>query len=204
MDNIEDITGALINDPRIKKGLEAYAKTMESQAAGTRNLVYYNKEQAIWVKEILDTLHKDRQPIKLSAQGMSINTLRLKYYQGLKYLKEVIDPEGRYKLLSQATRCVTYCDYVELHVKIKAKAFVSVVTDWKTPLLQWLEKPDLKLGEKFSPVGVVLSDDEVNWVITQVEPLKEIFLYRVTNTEILIVRYNTPTNDNTRTDKPAS
>lgn len=177
------------DDPKIKAGLEMFLKNQQSKSAAP----YYNERSAQEVKRILDELHITMQPLKIRTEGISIATVRLRYYQGLKYLKDNMDSDNRYKELSKCTRCVTYLDYIELHIKKKAQTIISKVSDWKQKFTEWIET-EHTIGDKFYPVGVSLSDDEVSWCLDQIEPLKELFLFKITNNEIMIIRYdNKPT-----------
>lgn len=197
MDIMNDDFKKLLSDPRIAKGLEAYAKTLQHK--GTMHLPYYNEAHALEAMAILDKLHTARESLKIRAEGQAIATVRLKYYQGLKYLKDNpdgLDDQGKYKALAALTRCVTYADYIELHIKSAVKTYVNVLLEWKKPMLEWLEKEDLKLGDKFAPINVSLTADEVEWCIAMLEPLSAMFLFKVTGNELLIIRYDTKVPEN--------
>lgn len=152
-----------------------------------RGLPYYTPEYGTKAKELIDKLLKDRIPIKITRQGDgSINTIRQKFYQGAQYLREVIDKE--YVKILQDIKCQTFDDYMEIHIKRKQSSTTGVSTPWREELINFLET-EQQIGAKFHKANILLSEDEVTWIIQQLTPLNELFIFQVDTNEILIIRY---------------
>lgn len=162
------------SDPRFAAGLEAIAKRLEKEAS--KGMSYYAERHATWVKEILDRLHKDGIPLKVSAEnGTKISSVKLRYYQGRRYLLEHGDQDGKYKALADATRCSTYRDYLEFHIKHEPVIKISTTGDWRTPVIAFLE--NAQPGDKFGPRNYGLSPEDIVWLLGNLKLLESTILY---------------------------
>lgn len=173
------------SDPRIAKGLEALGRDMAK--AAHRKQPFYNEENAAFAKDLLDQLHKREVPIKVLAKGMSVKTLRLKYYQGKRYLIDNLDPNKYYNSLSNATKCATYRDYIELHIKGEAVIITAEQTPWKEELLEFLSSS--KSGQKFHK-QIIFSLEEMEWINSQLTAVKDLFIWKVEQTSLLVINYD--------------
>lgn len=190
----------LSTDPRVLQGLAEMAKTyaekndpvkakLDKKEARTFHGPYYNKEHALEVKDYLNVLHTNRRSLKIVSSGLSINTLRLKFYQGKKYLLDNLDPEGKYKNLINRTKCITMADYLELHIKQDTKVLYAETIEWKPAFLDFIE--NAQLGTKFPcPDNIMLSNEEVQWIKDQLDPLSDLFIYDVKPNKFLVIRIN--------------
>ena len=176
-------------DPRVQKGIEAF--TRDALKIRNKRKTYYNENSAIWVRGLLDDLHKSGIPLKVVREtngALRINTLRLRYYQGIEYLRDNLDPDDTYKRLSKATKCTVYRDYLELHIRNIEVAHTAPALDWKPLFEEFLENAEL--GQKFNP-KVLLTLPEVRWINEQLFPLSRQFIYNITPDEFLVIRFDT-------------
>ena len=181
-------------DPRVLSAVENFAKSFASYSG--RNMPYYNSAAAAWVKDIIKQLWTGRKALQISVnEGAKISTMRLKYYQGVKWIKEhkeKEDPENFYIPRLNSTRLCTYRDYIELHIKrdVEVKIAEVVPTDWKDKVLDFIQTAEN--GAKYHE-AMTLADSECNWLEGILEPVKDLFLFdknKWRTGEVLIIRYD--------------
>jgi hypothetical protein len=153
---------------------------------------YYKESVAIAVRDKLDRLHERKVPQRIIADGISVHTLRLQYYQGVHYLLDELDPDGKYRELYNNTKAETkvYEGYIELFVRrrggIGAAAMLDNDGTWKEQLEEFLTVATP--GAKFQRVNIVITDDDKNWIDGLLNPLGELFISKVDNNSVLIIR----------------
>ena len=162
---------------------------------------YYNEQEALAVKTIIDRVLTSNAPMKLIPKGISIVTLRLQYFEGLRYLKTVLDTS--YEAKARLVRCST--NTIEGYIEVSPRSYArkdrmpGIVTSiasatigpsndtWRDELVTWLDaKP--KLRESFSRDGLLLTKEEQKWAASQLEGLEHLFIYEITENTILVVR----------------
>lgn len=139
----------------------------------TASLFYYKEQHALEVKGLLDKLHADpSKPLRVQAVGVSVRTVRLQYYQGAKYLIENLDADHHYRDLYSRTKCLTYANYIELHVRGGTRSLsthVEQVTHWREEFTRFLE--EAKPNDKLSLFNLALTEEEVTWAENQLVTL---------------------------------
>lgn len=136
---------------------------------------YYNETRAFDVAKLLDRLHRDKVPLRVSAQDFTIGTLKLQYYQGLEYLCDH-DESGKYAALRDITVCRSYADYYELHIRERRIPTVELATQsaqWKEEFITFLDCS--QVGEKFHRIDVTLTDEDIAWGHAQIADVFRIF-----------------------------
>jgi len=171
-----------LDDPRIQKGLEAIAAKLAKRAKNERNLPYYNEETALKVKAWLDELHLKGEPLRVLG---STSTIRLKYYQGSKYLYEKLD--SKYEEIVQCTRCVTSSKYIELSVRENRlqRSSYSAAGFSRDEFVEYLNTSTQ--GSKFYR-ETILTPEEIDWINGLLTPLGPIFVSSVTEREVKVIR----------------
>lgn len=178
-----------LDDPRLQKGLELLASQMEKKAKTKAKkepgaLPYYTEEYALKVKSWLDELHEKKVPICVEG---AVNTVRNKYYQGVKYLYEKID--RKYEDIFRRTRAVTNATQLELYIRqaplrqihnthevFTQEGFVEFITT-------------ANVGDKYY-LKTLLTEEQVEWIISKLLPLGGMFISSVTTEEIKVIRVN--------------
>lgn len=200
---MSDNLPSFLSDPKVLAGLEALCSTA-TKSATARNGPYYTEKYAIFARDILERLHADRAPLKITCTGSSIHTIRLHYYQGVTYLVDKLDPTGRFKELKSATRCMISDDYLLFSIRPNKK--VSAATLMAIPPEKWKFDVDEFLdtathGDKFLREGLLLSSSELLWIESRLIGVQELFNNLSTENRILIIMFDqskltTQTNEN--------
>lgn len=176
------------NDEVIAAGLSALKNYTQSLHA---KLPYYTEDIAAEVRKWIEALHASHKPVKLSPRGMTLNTLKLRYYQGRKYLRDTAAQEDHIHELIRRTRAHMFETYMELHrqhtLQDKQEILVSQDPDtWKDELTDFIEfSPP---GRKFHRSNMNLSDGDMDWITEQFAGVEALFGQRISVNEILIVR----------------
>lgn len=161
----------------------------------SRTQWYYNESIAKEVQEFLDKLHTTKQALRISRQGVNTNTLRLRYYQGVKYLLEFLDPKGVYKDLYSKTKCITFDDHIQLVLRTARATVVESLAPWKEELVTFLETA--APNDKFVRTDVTLEEDDITWINNLLAPLTKkdsqnndvpLFYGQVERNKIILIR----------------
>lgn len=171
-----------LDDPRLQRGLELIAKQFEAKDRNT--LPYYNEETAFKVKGWLDELHDKKIPICIEG---SANTVRNKYYQGVKYLIDKID--AKYEDIFRRTRCVTTKTQVELYIRYVAlhKPNNTHEIFVQDEFIEFITS--CEVGARYY-MKTELSQEQIEWINSKLAPLGAMFISSVTPTEIKVIRVN--------------
>jgi len=154
----------------------------------SRRKPYYTLRHGQNILRVLDALYKNPdQPQKISASGIAPETVRSQFYQACEYVVDHLDPEKKYvKLLEQIT---THKERGYIIVRRKGGELVvsASLVNYRMNLEAFIEVASP--GDKF-PVEqpVLMSDEEVMEVLGVLSGLEELFLYRVSRTELEVIR----------------
>lgn len=152
---------------------------------------YYLEKHALWAKELIEKLHTYKMPVKVTPpEGVALNTIKFHYYQGAGYLRDKLDPTGKYKDLCGKTKCSQEGDYLLFTVrKSRFTPGVMVITEtpkWKDEVIGFLETS--VHGDKYALVNVLLSEEELLWIAAQIAPMSDLFENLSNSNRILIIR----------------
>jgi len=158
---------------------------------------YYSRDYADAARRLLDKLHESGNPIRVRPRAdNSVGTLKLQWYHGAEFLIDHLDPDDKYAELYSHTKCLTFRDYIELHIKkLSAIGSIDEITSWKEELSYFFENAEA--NQKFSRTGT-FSEDDQNWIKTQLATLAKrteteeipLFFGEVDGTHIMIIRDN--------------
>lgn len=132
---------------------------------------YYSEQAALFSKKILDQLHETKLPVRIRPDGYAINSLRVQYYQGLRYLLDNLDPSKHYFQLSKITKCSTANkEYAEFTIRgTLASQTLETVVPWKDQFSDYLDTATP--GKKLGPLDVSLSAADLQWIEGQLSGL---------------------------------
>ncbi len=183
--------------PVDKKLIQRFSEILERRKSlptpkGEKHGPYYNERTGKLVKSWLDSMVESNAPMKLLPESGAVNTIRMQYYQGAKYLRDHLDSNEHYANLIALTACVKYRDYCELHFRATPICREQVITsaptasNWKDKLMDYLESASS--NQKFHEKGVFSASD-LNWVSTQLVDVSSLFYPpRLEKTMILIIK----------------
>lgn len=131
---------------------------------------YNNPIAAAAAKKIIDTLHESGTPIRVRSTGLSIATMRIQFYQGVKYLTANLDPEKKYAMLSKLTKCSAREDFLEFTIRETAILDrLEMVVPWREELTEYLNNAGP--GDKFPRTNISLDTADVIWIGNQLAGL---------------------------------
>jgi hypothetical protein len=156
-----------------------------------RNWSYYNQVYADGAKRLLDILHTKGETIRIPAQGMSIETLRLQYYQGIQYLLDNGPDAEKYAALYKKTRGKPYRSdgFFELSIRktiLDAQPTTSQVQPWKEAILEFMEVA--APGSRLPKMVRHFTEDDKAWLRCQLDPFGAEFVWQVTDDELILIR----------------
>ncbi len=179
-------------EPQIQEGIEQYLRKAEQITTASRRAkwAYYNEHIGSSVKILMDRLFTSLRPIRITAGKLSVNTIRLQFYQGIQYVIDYMDDtEQTYLKRYRNTRCVCYRNegYIELHIRYRERILEGheVVTNWREEFEAFIESAEP--GKRFY-YEMALTDDDVAWARNLIEPLGSMFIADINNTKILVIR----------------
>ena len=151
---------------------------------------YYREYYAKQLMPILDEIAKTGKPYFIPSSDLSISTIRQRLFQGFAYIKDHLDPEGRYRLLLDKFEIATVRNR---GVVIRPKNIPGILDgyiteDWKPELLKYIDSA--RLNQKFERLGLNLTPGDIEWIHKQLEPVGHLFIYDVTRRHIKIIRYD--------------
>ena len=155
---------------------------------GKSRYPYYTEQAASMV---IDTVHQcftEYRPVIWPADHLTVNSLYLRFRQGVNYICDKLDPEFGEKLRSIQ---VTKLQKIGLRIAPREGAIMSaaVQVPWKGDLEQYLE--DSQPGcPPFERINLPLSSDDIQWIESTMFPLRELFMVEVSRYRLLIVRLN--------------
>lgn len=151
---------------------------------------YYKETFARAAMKIVSDVTTEARAKRYAAFGISVETLRSQFYQGLEYAIEYLDPDGELAAKRKGIRCRT--DYIGKYIEVypvrsllDAKELASEDEGWRDRVLNFLEESTR--GAKFH-LEVTLSSEDQAWLRSQLEPLGEAFIYQITPREVTIIK----------------
>ena len=184
-------------DPeKVKAGMAALSANMAKDFLKKKG-AYYTEVNANRWRKILARLHTARLPQRIPLNGMSPNTLRSQYYQGLDYLK---DHNPECKEMIESTRCMTTDYYIELHIKRKVRWSSYDAAPWRDELDIFITSSSP--GQKLERVDVCLSPEEITDIENKLAPLDSLFIWQIEQNLIKVIRYEDNSNDNQKAETP--
>lgn len=177
----------------LDKILKTLARTAEiSQQAQQRlrsNQPYYNENAADECLHIIDTVLANGCPMLWPAQGISENTLYLKWRQGCQWIRQ-FKPELVEKLeLIHASRIPKHgMRFSPIENPTKVGLFIE--QDWRPDLLRFIDEAEHR--DKFERVGIPLSNEDLRWLAAQLENVGHLFMTDISpkKGKILLIRYD--------------
>jgi len=167
--------------------LETVAKSLgKSKQIGTSRKPYYDELYGGYVRELIDKVVSSGQPHIIPVGDHTFYTIRAQWYQGLEYLVDHLDPTyrnkcGCLKVEGNHKRGLTISPKPE-----KGILAAYAIVPWKKPLLDFIDEAQHR--DKFERIGLPLTEDDINWVIAQLNPVKDLFIYNIDERQIQIVR----------------
>jgi hypothetical protein len=158
---------------------------------GGSYLPYFNEKVATQIKRIVDEILHSGKPMLIPSTDVQPQTLRNKFSQGKDFLLKNMDPEGYYaRAFDRITTNLS--PKKGLIVRLRPDESLNsalVMEDWRPDFINFISNPQ-NIGAKFHRLGIYLEDAEIARIKTELEPLKNMFLFEVTKTSILVIRYN--------------
>ena len=158
---------------------------------------YYNDEYAMWIKKELDALFENRQPrvfLYASWKNCSPNTVYLRIHQSWHFLRDYLDPEGKYEKMA---RDVKISRERTIGIKLEYKDIAndmpqSEVFVPRTDTVKWKKQIDTYLEDDsiVKPLHLdklLLSPEEVEKVTEELSGLDSI-QFSVSTREIKIIK----------------
>jgi hypothetical protein len=155
---------------------------------GKSRYPYYTEQAAVMV---IDTVHQcftEFRPVIWPADHLTVNSLYLRFRQGVNYICDKLDPNFGEKLRSIQ---VTKLQKIGLRIAPREGAIMSAAKEipWRGDLEQYLE--DSTPGcPPFERINLPLSSDDIQWIESTMFPLREMFMVEVSRYRLLIVRLN--------------
>ena len=187
------VDSPLFSNPALLAALEKFTtlSAPTAPAEDKKKGPYYTEVYANFAKKILDALHKDRFPVKITSDSGSIQTERLRYYQGSAYLVDKLAPTGHYKSLKEQPRCQDSSDFLLFSARKKRKVSEPTVVkldDWKTALDDFIDAA--VHGEKFARLEILLSVSELTYISSRLVGVEQLFQNLSNENRILIIRFD--------------
>ena len=192
-------------DDEILQALEAIKRAAGlaklSNRRGTSYLPYYTDSCAEECAEILRVVTTTGAPRLIPSDERSLSTIRNRWYQGLRFLLENLDPDKSFFKMAQNV-IVKSIRHKGVLVKPRPecgalRAFM--VADWKPDLIKFIESA--RVGQKFERLSIPLSDEDLSYVRDMLAPVKHLFISSIDKRGIRIIRYDskrtTETNSGT-------
>lgn len=149
---------------------------------------YYKAPHAEAVRKLLDKLHDSKEILRVPAKHMSIETLRLQYYQGAAYLIDN-DESGKYEALYKRTRCRAFRGqhYIELSIKSDISDLEGSCDDtgWREKLLEFIELS--VVGNRIS-LPFKFDEEDRTWIRSQLEPFADKFIWQIADNELIVIK----------------
>ncbi len=151
---------------------------------------FYREGFALYAKRIVDKVISTKEPHIVALNGGNPITARMQWYQGVKYLREVLDPS--YENPSKRIGARWHGDYIEFYYKKFHEPDLSSLPEtqasqWKDEFILWMDR-EKALGEKFNPANVFLTPEDIRWGEMQMNGLEKFYLYVFKQTEVLVIR----------------
>lgn len=160
---------------------------------------YYREQYALEVKRVLDHVLTTGEPMFVSMEHLRISTFKNKWYQALNYLLHQMDPKSYYR---SGMERLTVRFQKSRGLSVRPVAVAGCLKDFTTE--DWIVKLTEFLAtsspnDKFERRGIPLTQENIDWVLEQLSPIREQFLYQVDATGILIIHYASEHDGNLRT-----
>lgn len=180
---------------KLARAFDSLQAAKEELGTGTKGKVrarrpYYNETFGMAAKEIVDQLLRDTTaPIKLAVHGISPATERQKLYQGLEYLVEQLDPDGKYAQARPFIRTHLGPDHVLVRmagVEFAGFAFKKVTVDYVDELTEFINTSEP--GQIYKPEGVILTDTQIAHIKSLLDPMGDLFTAIVMRNKLYVLR----------------
>lgn len=192
----EDILPPALN-PESVSALDVITKAYQLQLRANGragNRAYYKPEYGQLYLDTLNRLRDKRIPQRWPLGGAKYNTLRLKVSQARQYALEQMDPTGvyteldRYVKVSHHERGSAPGVVFSLCSDVTKNAKFAIVDmgDWRRELLEWLPVAS-DADPKFQRTGMMLTEDDVNFIKSLTNPLREVLLVHIQTTDFTII-----------------
>lgn len=182
----------------LEQRLERFLSKAESHTApkprGSSRRPYYNALSAQWVRSLLLQLAEDGKTIAIPRGEYSVNSMRMKWYDGVKYLQEQT-PQDELLPMLQRVACRATDDGLEIYRRRNPRPAASLSSHtplpmghkWKDDFTIFIET-EQAINSKFHRQDVALSEQDIAWGNALMEDYKDLFLYKFAAGEVLIIR----------------
>lgn len=160
-------------------------------ATGISNRPYFSMMNAIEIKTIVDLMlakpgHTEDRLLEYSENNLRPNSLYIKVCDGLKYLCQYLDSEGKYKEFRSAIKIARESKGVTIRW-IKTRYTTSVEENQKAiAAVEAFIEDGIK--DKLHLTGLDLEPEHIIRINTFLQPVSELYAFKATKTEILIVK----------------
>lgn len=155
---------------------------------------YYNEASAAFVKKVVDELISTKETVVIAKQDYSVNALRVKWYDGWKYLKEHLDKDGFYKAAWTRIACRTADNGLEIYLRRTTRPIgqlldkpLIIAHPWREQFLNFIEN-EQAINSKFLREDVALTAEDIIWAETNMVDLRDLYLYSFEPNKILVIR----------------
>ncbi len=167
---------------------KAFVGKQLSSLRTSKRRPYYTLRHGQNILPVLDALIRNPgTPQKLSCAGVQPETVRAQFYQACEYVREHLDPDGKYA--NVIDELITHRERSCIVIRHKGGKLLSAgpLINYRMNLEAFIDVA--ASGDKF-PVEppVVLSDEEVIELLNCLRGLEELFLYRISRTELEVIR----------------
>lgn len=148
------------------------------------NMPYYNRSHAEWVRKVINEVLASKKHVFIPLGKLSPETLKQKWYQGRKYLIEVLSFDRE-----MADRVVANRKKDGLVVALRASAVfpeAAPIVDWRAEVLEFIQNSNH--GEIRTWENIPINEDDYKWLENMLKPLG-IFVYDIGINKIRILRY---------------
>lgn len=157
-----------------------------SNQVGKSRWPYYTEQHATEVLEIFETVAKSQTPYFWTSEVLTVNTLKARYRQGLKYaLANMEDPENPWvKPLIESVQIRELEGGIRFYPRIKT-TIAAVDTKWREDFEAFIAASEIgSTFERFT----ALSDSEVEWLVQFLDSIKDLVSHNQPNNKHIRVQ----------------
>lgn len=196
--------------PEVQAAIKDFFVTNKGQLPSRlANHAYYSEKYALRAREIIDIVLATRKPYIIPLEpGDTIHKLRNQWYEGTRFLRQKLDPDGSYTKTLSMIRCTRGQTYIQISPRVilsspsedsnaiskpTTKLQGAIQSPWRDEFLEWL-RAEPELESKFQRTkqvdNVILTDEDITWGNQQLIGLESLFIYKFTRDEVIVIRFN--------------
>lgn len=172
----------------------------KSTHSGNSVYSYYTEECAVEVKTVIEKLVSSGRPILLPLGDYSLSSVYNRWNQGKRYLKEHMDPDGKYAAILENIRATrAKSKGVILHLVAAQGAFAAALElqqeDWRPGFRRFIDESEH--GDVFERQGIALTAEDIEFCNQALQGVEHMFVYEINQRGIRIMRYDTRATNRT-------